>query len=524
MSNSPIVLEGHFDPNIPQILPYDKMYKIQIGSKLFRISGASLSSDGPSYFTNYFTQLSINKKRNASVDSAPSPGTDNSTISEILFIDRSADIFELIYQHLQGYFIDIRNEIQYTMLFADAIYYNLPRLRSLLKETDHYYTNVGGRSFKIAKNLFRRKGDSPNYFEMTSAALYRDVEQLIATRKLLRPPPHSPPYVSRSSEYFADLLNILGGATLKLDDDKRESLIKECRYYRFLNLEQNLIKHKITFNPLTKREEISLNLKDISKKGIKIPEQDVLPSNLASCFEPGSNNEGGTCPPLSNTMMVPPSSAQNEDGTPPNKRQRTNLPKDQLWNMVSYKRPFVDEFSRDLIFQIDSTECTLIFNKKRKTLHFTLSGEASIMFERTFDSLLSSQMVNLNDYKIELPTVPNESNPVRKTISASGTVISTKTIIAVPACISLCDLDVNGTKCKMISSLLNTGSGNANTNDEQVWDFTDLKNLTRVSGFKLYLSKSQWKLGVKDNKFILIALKIRSFTNIKEYCKVLDYL
>jgi hypothetical protein len=31
---------------IPHVLPHEKVFPIQIGSKLFRLSGASLSSDG----------------------------------------------------------------------------------------------------------------------------------------------------------------------------------------------------------------------------------------------------------------------------------------------------------------------------------------------------------------------------------------------------------------------------------------------------------------------------------------------
>lgn len=33
-------------PDIPQILPHEKVFPIQIGSELFRLSGASISSDG----------------------------------------------------------------------------------------------------------------------------------------------------------------------------------------------------------------------------------------------------------------------------------------------------------------------------------------------------------------------------------------------------------------------------------------------------------------------------------------------
>jgi hypothetical protein len=37
-------------PDIPHILPHEKVFPIQIGSELFRLSGASISSDGQYYF------------------------------------------------------------------------------------------------------------------------------------------------------------------------------------------------------------------------------------------------------------------------------------------------------------------------------------------------------------------------------------------------------------------------------------------------------------------------------------------
>src|ERR1700722_15131781 len=40
-------------PDIPHILPHEKVFPIQIGSELFRLSGASISSDG-----QYYSQLS----------------------------------------------------------------------------------------------------------------------------------------------------------------------------------------------------------------------------------------------------------------------------------------------------------------------------------------------------------------------------------------------------------------------------------------------------------------------------------
>lgn len=300
------IVEGNFDPNIPQILPHDRMYNIQIGTKLFKISGASLSSDGPSYFTNYFIKKDLERTNNnkspsnspTTVSSSASPphshhsarqGSFSTTPhgfhtsnKDILFIDRSPDIFESIYKHLQGYFIDIKDEVQYTMLISDAVYYNLPRLKTLLKKSEYFYTSIGPQSFKFPKDLLKRNGDKQNYFQITSESLYIDVENLILSKKLLRPPPHSYSYVPRSPIFFTMILQLLSGSTLELTDALRETLIRECKFYRFLNLEQRLIKCQLDYNPLTHREEIVLNLNKIVKNGLFIIDNDITTLPMAT--------------------------------------------------------------------------------------------------------------------------------------------------------------------------------------------------------------------------------------------------
>ncbi|CAI4058232.1 hypothetical protein SKDZ_04G3510 [Saccharomyces kudriavzevii ZP591] len=492
MSNSPSIVtlsQEYFDPNIPQILPQEKMYKIQVGKCLFKISGASLSSDGPSFFTEYFS------KKRSPVDSSDSNcHAVEPTENEALFIDRSSEVFEWIYQHLQGYMIEIKDEVQYTMLFADAMYYNLPRLRSLLKETDYYYTNVGGQSFKIAKNLFRRKGDSPNYFEIYAATVYVDVEELIVSKKLLRPPPHSAPYIPRSSEFFKDLLTLLGGASLDLDDNRRDALIKECRYYRFLNLEQRLIKSQITYNPIIRKEEICLLLKDLSKKGITFPATSAFSSS--PCFE------GGFC-----SADESDKSLQTCD-QPEAKRSKLDIAEqnNDFWNMLCYKRPFLDNHARELIFQIDSTDCTIIFNKESKSIHVDMVGESAKSFEALFGNHLPNipfSPTNLNNYQYRLP---------------SDAKVETHYLL--PACISLCDLHVNGTRIAQVRSLLTEKSSFNDT----IIDVSDPFDLKLRSGLKLYLKKSLWKLAMKDGKIMLIAIKAIALNGIKEYCKAYEYL
>lgn len=157
-------------------LPTDTVYQIKVGQTLFQVTGSSLNSDAPNFFTRYF-----------SGNSAKDP----------LFIDRDADIFQLILKHLQGYFLDIKDEYQYTMLFTDTIFYDLPRLRTTLRESEYYFTNVGGESFKIHKNLFKRDGDSQNYFQVVLDLFYKEVEQRIENKNLFQSP-LPPSYVPRS--------------------------------------------------------------------------------------------------------------------------------------------------------------------------------------------------------------------------------------------------------------------------------------------------------------------------------------
>lgn len=455
---------GPFDPTIPKLLPHENMYMIQVGTKLFKISGASLSSDGPSFFTERFAD--------------GKSGGEN-----VLFIDRSAEIFELIYLHLQGYFIEIRDEVQFTMLFADAMYYGLPRLRSLLNEYEYYFANISGKTFKIARSLFRREGDSPNYFSMTSMALYADVAAMFIDKKLIRPPPQSALSVPRSAEFFQQLLQLLGGASVELDDRRRESLIKECRYYRFLNLEQRLVKAHVSFNPLTQAETILLGLPDIARHGVSF-NRTALQVPQDSCC---STTESTPAP---------------EDQQPPLKRQRSDVGSERPrknWNLVQYRRPYVDTAPRDLLFQIDAMDCTLIFNRKRKTVHLEMMDQTAVQFERAFGGALRDNDVDLDRFRVK---------DQRR-----------RAHFGLPACISIGDYVVNGSKCTHISRLVAESSC-----DEKVIDLTVTDQLSYCCGLQLHLTKSVWKMGIDNGNVILIALKANAFAGTKEFCKLLEYL
>jgi hypothetical protein len=156
-------------PEIPHILPHEKVFPIQIGSELFRLSGASISSDGthypflppppflsssaspspsrgaselqrsgnktqtenpraPSYFSSFF-RCQLDKAAAAAAESsngngsgADGAGIDCNAI-RTLYIDRDPGTFRDIAQHLQGYHIQPRDGAHFVRLFADAQFY-----------------------------------------------------------------------------------------------------------------------------------------------------------------------------------------------------------------------------------------------------------------------------------------------------------------------------------------------------------------------------------------------------------------
>ena len=84
--------EGRKIPDLPRfaaVLPAGKVFPIQIGSELFRLSGASISSDAPSYFSHYFGEQLLQTGGRASA-------------IKTLYIDRDPQTFKDIALHLQG--------------------------------------------------------------------------------------------------------------------------------------------------------------------------------------------------------------------------------------------------------------------------------------------------------------------------------------------------------------------------------------------------------------------------------------
>lgn len=314
VSTLPVQALEEYDRSVPMVLPHDKVYSIQVGYKLFRLSGLSLSSDSPSYFTKFFG--------------------DKDNEEKVLFFDRSPQIFEKIYNHLQGYSINVTNDYEYMHVWSDAFFFGLKKLQKLMTEQD-IFASIGDQSFKIPKVLLQNEGNCPNFFTMNSKRLYFDNVAVIERNNMLRPPPQRPPIVAgRSPKLFADLLEYLRGNTLIVKNEEHRRLLqKEARYYRFLELEQRMVNHKVV------NDSIIINLMDLSKKGMK----NVSPSDRLT-----------ECP-------------------------------------MRYSRPYVDEPARELIFQIDHLQdvrhAELFLNKRTEIPTVKFQGKLYTKITQVFKDL-----------------------------------------------------------------------------------------------------------------------------------------
>ncbi|KAI9882619.1 MAG: hypothetical protein M1823_005629 [Watsoniomyces obsoletus] len=249
--------DGH-EGDIPRTLPPTRVFPIQIGTELFKLSGASISSDAPSYFSEFFVNQRVT----------------NCDELRTLYFDRDPITFRDIARHLQGYYIQPRDGSHFVKLLADAQFYSLPRLTSQLMESD-IFIKIGGRDFQIPRDIFSSPGNSPNYFTLGFASFFTSPTKVFPGVKqevLLRPPAVSPPSVpNRSAEIFADLIHMLRGYPLRIrDDEHRQALVRDCRYYRFQGLEQQLIPHDIRYNRVRETTELLLRLEDVRISGLSV--------------------------------------------------------------------------------------------------------------------------------------------------------------------------------------------------------------------------------------------------------------
>ncbi|OAX85547.1 hypothetical protein ACJ72_00085 [Emergomyces africanus] len=302
------------------ILPPQKVFPIQIGSELFRLSGSSISSDAPSYFSHFFEeQLRHNDEDGAAV--------------RTLYIDRDPANFRDIVRHLQGYYVRPRDGPHLVKLFADAQFYSLPRLISQLFESE-IFIQIGDRHFQIPRDIFSSPGDSPNFFTLAFAIFFTTPKEVFERPNLLRPPALTPPVVAnRSADVFAELLNMLKGYPIHIrNEEHRAELLRDCRYFHLRGLEQKLIPHAISYNLLREKSEILIRLEDIRQSGIQFV-SDVSPSDVAA--------SGG-------------------------------------W--VHYSRPFVDETSYELIVEIGDENTLIDLNSMRAVFFGLAKARVSSLF------------------------------------------------------------------------------------------------------------------------------------------------
>nr|POF24025.1 uncharacterized protein CFP56_54961 [Quercus suber] len=289
------------DSSIPMVLPARKVFPIQIGDKMFRLSGASISSD---------EQLRQNH------------GADN---IRTLYVDRDPATFEDISLHLKGYHIKPRDGSHFVKLFADAQFFSLPRLTAQLFSST-IYIRIGDEEFQIPRDLFSSPGDSPNYFSLGFSIFFNSPTEVfpgLTERTLLRPPAILPPSVpNRSAKTFADILHILKGYPPEFrNEEHRNEILRDARYFHLKGLEQRLISHSITYNLARKRSEILLKLEDLRQSGVSIVYDNSDPKASATS-------------PDSSTSPLGPSSP----------------------GWVFYRRPYVDAEAYSLIVEVSGEE------------------------------------------------------------------------------------------------------------------------------------------------------------------------
>ncbi|KAG9784605.1 hypothetical protein KCU88_g2747, partial [Aureobasidium melanogenum] len=313
----------------PSILPPEKVFPIQIGSDLFRLSGASISSDAPSYFTQFFEDQIRQNEETGGV--------------RTLYIDRDPSTFRDVVRHLQGYYVKPVDGSHFVKLFADAQFYSLPRLIDQLFESE-IYIQIGERHFQIPKDIFSDPGNSPNFFSLGFAVFFSSPGEVfpgLDRRGLLRPPSITPPAVpGRSGEIFAELLHLLRGYPLHVrNESHRAELLRDCRYFHLRGLEQKLIAHEISYNLQRQKHEICLRLEDVKPSGVSYKSDDDSASRDKST---ATATTGG-------------------------------------W--VYYARPFVDDTSYEMVVEVGGESTLLDLAEMRAEFHGQTKARMASLFQ-----------------------------------------------------------------------------------------------------------------------------------------------
>lgn len=136
--------------------------------------------------------------------------------------------------------------------------------------------SIGHREFQIPRDVLNDPANSPNYFSLGFALFFSQPNDLfpgLDREGLIRPPSILPPSVpNRNADTFAELLRLLRGYPVSIrDENHRQELLRDARYFHFKGIEQQLIPHSISFNPLRLIDEIILRLENVQKSGVSVP-------------------------------------------------------------------------------------------------------------------------------------------------------------------------------------------------------------------------------------------------------------
>ena len=220
---------------------------------------------------------------------------------------------------------------------------------------------MGGKNFQVPRDIFGAPGNQSNFFSLGFSALFAEPVQVfpgLERQNLLRPPSIQPSIIThRSAETFAEILFLLREYPLLIrDEEHRQALLNDARYYHFRNLEQKLIHHKISYNTSRRRSEITLRLEDIKQSGISFQPDEV---------------------PLTN---------ENAHEPPP-----------PIGGYVNYARPYLEEPPAELVLEIgsDSTEIDL------KDMRADFHGRTSTIKDRI--SSLFQVIANKMNLKTTMP-------------------------------------------------------------------------------------------------------------------------
>ncbi|KAI8377694.1 uncharacterized protein BYT42DRAFT_614357 [Radiomyces spectabilis] len=239
-SRTSSVLAGQKRRRVSEDWQDQAVFTLVVGGRIFRVSWESLKSDGPNnFFTNYFRKQKTTRT---------------------MYIDRDADIFAIIIQHLRGYHVRPRDDLQNCALLKDAQYYGLKRLTKILQE--FLYINVGGRPFRLSWELLRKNGPH-NFF--TGPLMHSLFD------------PHgtgveAPPiYIDRDPDNFEAIINHLRGYTIYIKDEMhRKNLLKDASYYALRGLMEKLLTARKTVDGFGEQgsPEVLLLLQDVRVRNL----------------------------------------------------------------------------------------------------------------------------------------------------------------------------------------------------------------------------------------------------------------